>query len=169
MEGELKVCNSCLEGKPVREFPSSKEGRGGLMAICRVCKNAKQRQYRKSNSDSCTKRYEKTAKGYIMRTYNNMIGRVKGRVKPHLYKGLDLLAKDEFYSWSLDNPGFNNLFTEYTNSNYDMKLAPSIDRRDTSLGYTLDNIRWITHSENSRIGSAGRSAKGPLEILNVNS
>ena len=90
-----------------------------------------------------------------MRTYRNMQSRVEGvsKNKAHLYRGLELLNREEFYEWSLSNKVFETLLKRYESSGYDMKLAPSIDRIDTSKGYTLDNIRWITHSENSRLGS----------------
>ena len=97
-----------------------------------------------------TKKYEKTVKGYLVRTYRNMLSRVTGilKNKAHLYKGLEILNKEEFYSWAL-NSNYPTLLQTYTESNYDMKLAPSIDRIDPLKGYSIDNIRWVTHSENS--------------------
>lgn len=98
------------------------------------------------------KKYEKTRKGLLMRTYRNMKSRVLGiqHKKAHLYKGLPILSKDVFYNWSLSNESYNTLFEMWIKSEYNKKLTPSIDRIDISKGYTEDNIRWITHSENSK-------------------
>lgn len=124
--------------------------------------NKKQREKRLQNGNLYTKRYEKTPKGFLMRTYRNMKSRVLGiqSKKAHLYLGKDLLEKDDFYSWSLKDSAFNALFTDWENSGYDRKITPSIDRIDSSLGYTMDNIRWITHSDNSRLGSIERVKLG---------
>ena len=128
--------------------------KGGYAPKCLKCKANGQRKYRVSNGDRCTKDYEKTLNGYLMRTYRNMSSRVLGilKTKRHLYEGLDILPKEEFYEWSLQS-NYPDLLKNYQESGYDMKLAPSIDREDSSLGYITGNIRWITHSENSRLGA----------------
>jgi len=40
-----------------------------------------QREYRKANGNASTKKYERTKKGKLMRTYRNMESRAKGIVK----------------------------------------------------------------------------------------
>lgn len=121
-----------------------------------------QREYRSKNGDLHTKRYEKTKNGKLMRTYRNMQSRVKGIVKGkiHLYGDLDILPRDEFYEWSLSNEDFNSLYDDWVNSGYDKKLSPSIDRVDVEKGYVPDNMRWLTHSENSRNGAKNRLKNG---------
>lgn len=120
-----------------------------------------QREYRKANGDIHTKRYEKTISGKLMRTYKNMFHRVTGVVErgSHRYEGLPILSKEDFYSWSKQDPGFLYLYETWVNSNYDRKLSPSVDRIDTGKGYVLGNIRWITHSENSRLGGKTKVKK----------
>lgn len=123
--------------------------------------NRLQRERRSRNNNKNTKKYEKTKKGFLMRCYRNMKSRVTGvqKKKKHLYLGKALLDKEIFYDWSLKNESFNNLFSEWELSGYDRKTCPSIDRINSSLGYELDNIRWITHSENSRNGAMSRFKK----------
>lgn len=118
-------------------------------------KNLKQRVYRRKTGNWDCKVYEKTFKGYIMRMYRNMKSRVAGvqRAKAHLYLGKELMTKELFYAIALASPELLVLHREYVKSNFDMKLAPSINRKDTSQGYTPENVEFITHSENSRLGA----------------
>lgn len=113
-----------------------------------------QRDYRRKNGDIHTKTYERTVSGKLMRTYKNMYHRVKG-IAPrgrHRYEGLEILDKSSFYEWSKSDVDFIKLYNDWVISNYNRKLSPSIDRIDTSIGYIIGNIRWITQSENSRLG-----------------
>lgn len=72
--------------------------------------------------------------------------------KSHLYLGKELLEKNSFYNFSLNDSSFNSLFESWKILDYNRKFTPSIDRIESSLGYTLDNIRWLTHSQNSSFG-----------------
>jgi hypothetical protein len=124
-------------------------------------KNRHQREQRALNGNIHTKKYEKTPKGFLVRTYRNMLSRVNGvtKHKNHLYLGLEILDKKDFYIWSLLNFDFNYLFTKWEESGYKRILTPSIDRIDSSKGYTLDNMQWITFSENCKRGANSRFNK----------
>jgi hypothetical protein len=124
-------------------------------------RNAWQREYRKANNNIHTKLYEKTPKGFLMRLYRNMKSRVTGvqKQKFHLYKGKVLFDRDDFYTWALTQPKFHELFEAYEASNYERKLAPSVDRVDSSKGYTFDNVEWVTMLENSIRGNRARHLK----------
>lgn len=102
------------------------------------------------------RKYYKTRFGKIVMTYNNMNRRVRGYVKKHIYEGLEILSREDFYNFAKDSKEYNELYDKWVESNYDRKLSPSIDRIDSEGGYTLDNIRFITHSENSKLGSLKR-------------
>lgn len=118
-------------------------------------KNEKQRLYRLKTNNSTSKKYEKTPNGFLMRMYRNMKSRISGvqAQKFHLYKGKELLSKEDFYDWAKSNKNFWKLYEEYKNSGYDRKLAPSVDRVDSTKGYFIDNMEFVTHSENSRRSS----------------
>jgi hypothetical protein len=118
-------------------------------------RNARQREYRKQNGNKYTKKYEKTRSGFLMRCYRNMQSQVTGvqKQKYHLYQGKELLPRDEFYEWAKDQWSFYELWLDYWRSGYDQKLCPSVNRIDPNYGYTPDNMEWITHSQNSRLGS----------------
>jgi hypothetical protein len=123
---------------------------------------AYQRDYRKKHNNLHTKVYEKTKSGKIMRTYRNMKSRIGGilKKKAHLYQGLVIINKDEFYEWSLADEGFNTLYEVWVASGYNRKLSPSIDRENPLEGYVIGNMRWITHSENSSLGARKKMANG---------
>lgn len=151
-----RVCNSCGNFCEFKYLFKKSDCKYGYAPFCLSCKLIKQQEYRKVDDNFCTKKYEKTINGYLMRTYRNMKSRVTGvqHKKAHLYLGLDILDKESFYAWSLGNEDFHKLFNEYKLREYEMKYAPSIDRKDTTKGYILDNIRWITHSLNSKLGAS---------------
>jgi hypothetical protein len=106
------------------------------------------------------KRYHKTFFGKLMLTYNNMNRRVRGMVKKHIYEGLELLDRDIFYEWAKNDEDYKRLFNSWVNSEYERKLSPSIDRIDSTKGYVLGNIRFITHSENSKLGNISKLLQG---------
>ncbi len=124
-------------------------------------KLANQRKRRKENGNLYTKKYEKTQRGFLMRLYRNMQSRIEGvhRTKAHLYTGLNLLEREVFYCWALESIEFHTLWASWVDSGYNRKLTPSVDRVDSSKGYYLDNMEWVTHSENSRRGAISKHEK----------
>lgn len=123
-------------------------------------KLAWQRAYRRKDPKYYAK-YEKTKNGFLMRMYRNMQSRITGiqSAKHHLYSGKYLLPREEFYSWAKESEMFHRLFEIWTNAGYARKLTPSVDRVDSSQGYYLHNMEWVTHSENSRRGAVARFSK----------
>ena len=147
----MKTCSTCKTPKDESLFHYKKSNIDGLDYDCKDCANKKIRDRRSKNNDLNTKIYERTKKGKLVRTYRNMLSRVKGilKKKAHLYEGLEILNKGSFYEWSLNDDAFNRLFDDWVKSDYDLKLSPSIDRKDHLIGYTLNNMRWVTFSFNS--------------------
>jgi hypothetical protein len=98
------------------------------------------------------RRYEKTKKGFLMRAYRNMICRVDGTHHERSVScyGQELLPKEEFYEWSLNNPDFHDLFEEWERAGYERRLSPSVNRIDPRFGYYLLNMQWVTLGEGSR-------------------
>jgi hypothetical protein len=127
---------------------------------------ARQRERRELSNNANTKRYEKTKKGKLMRMYRNMLSRIDGvqKKKAHLYAGKQILTRDEFYEWALSSRRFHELFNAWEKSNYDRRLSPSVDRVNSSLGYTVENMEWVTHSENSRRGALSQIKQGLFKI-----
>ena len=152
---EGRECTYCKEFHNWSEYCKGAASRGRT-ARCRKCRNEIQRGKKSRKINSFT--YEKTKNGFLVRAYRNMLSRVTGvqRAKMHLYAGLSLLDKESFYKWSLLDRDFTLLFVSWELSGYNRKLTPSIDRIDSFYGYELFNMRWITNSENSRLGALNR-------------
>lgn len=125
------------------------------MARTQEEKNAYQREYRNRVANACTWKYEKTKPGFLMRLYRNMKSRITGvqKRKAYLYVGKALLPKSEFYEWALASPKFHEMFARWIAAGYPRQLTPSVDRKDSDLGYEVPNMQWLTHSENSRKAS----------------
>ena len=117
--------------------------------------NRKQREDRKKNNNAWIKRYEKTKKGFLVRKYRNMKSRILGiqKKKAHLYEGKSLLDKELFYEWALSSKEFHAMFKVWEEAEYNRGLCPTVDRIDPNKGYILSNMRWLTHSDNSRYTS----------------
>lgn len=122
-----------------------------------LCQSHDNKRRRKLDPD-VDKRYEKTPKGFLVRLYRNMKSRIEGiqKAKFHLYEGKSLLDKEKFYEWAESHPKFMELYNYYVASSYNRKLAPSVDRINPDKGYRLDNMEWVTMSENSRRSSITR-------------
>ncbi len=153
-----RYCNGCDRYLQYSSFGVNNSRTDKLEPNCKSCINRKQREKRFRTKDKATKKYEKTLKGVLMRTYRNMLSRVTGvqKKKAHLYLNLEILPKTEFYEWSLKNSDYLFLYENWVKLDYQQKFSPSIDRIDSSKGYLLFNMRWITHSENSSEGSKSK-------------
>lgn len=141
-----KTCIKCGEIKQKQYFRKANNNKSGIYNYCTEC-------FKKS-----TKIYEKTKTGYLMRIYRNMKSRISGiqKEKYHLYKNKELLSKEDFYKWAENSESFTELFKKYKEYGHERKLAPSVDRIDSSKGYTLDNMEWVTMSENSSRGAKSK-------------
>jgi hypothetical protein len=130
--------------------------------------NARQRELRKQNNNAYTKKYERTKKGFLMRKYHHMMGRVKGEAWykcVYLWAGKEILPKSEFYDWAIAQSEFHSLFEQWEKSGHERKLCPSVDRIDSKFGYVIGNMRWITFIENATLGARKRHNKQPHEQL----
>ena len=126
----------------------------------------KQRERRARTNNADTRKYERTKKGKLMRTYRNMQSRVQGilKKKAHLYSGLPILPREDFYSWAMASNAFHQLFDGWVASGYQCGESPSVDRIDANEGYVLGNMRWLTHRENSRLTCRNKTTQPDVEL-----
>jgi len=150
---EIIKCRTCTGCGKIKDESSFRwyNTRGYFNSKCKECEKVYLRERRRNTNYSVTKTYEKTKSGFIMRMYRNMKTRINGSnpAKKHLYDGKYLLPKEDFYTWINTNTNFDELFEVYESSKYDRRLAPSVDRIDSSDGYRIGNMRLVTSSVNS--------------------
>lgn len=105
--------------------------------------------WRKKHRET-TRAARRTIVGFLQSKYQSMKRRVIGRTdrKDDSWRGKPICTQMEFFEWSLRDPYFQRLFKLWV-KHQDSAHWCSIDRIDNSKGYTIDNMRWVTHSENS--------------------
>lgn len=99
------------------------------------------------------KAHYRTPKGLLSKRYDDMSRRVRGKLsgdrKTCPWLGLPCLDRDSFLKWATNHPDYLRLFRQWETDNYARRSAPSVHRIDSSRGYLLDNIAWVTQLENS--------------------
>jgi hypothetical protein len=100
---------------------------------------------------SKAREYIRSPKGLIIMKYAGIQARCAGTPKKtaHIYKGLPYEEKRAFYDWALNHPEFKRLYKIYKREGFRRRYAPSVDRIDSSLGYTFDNMQWLPNGENA--------------------
>lgn len=77
--------------------------------------------------------------------------------KPHLSHIKEIeFTKEQFVEWCLANNHFIFLYNQYKLSNYKYSLCPTIDRINKSMGYSIENIQWLTRSESASLSNISR-------------
>jgi hypothetical protein len=110
-----------------------------------------------------------TINRFLSCVYSSMNQRVKGKntSRPDLYMGLPILPRDIFYTWSKNHPDFLALYKRWFSNNFDRKLTPTVNRMNSSKGYVLGNIEWVTNSQNCGLSSSVRSMKQKKAIYDL--
>jgi hypothetical protein len=117
----------------------------------------------------CSHKNKATINGFLVRLYTNMQQRVTGKKtkRPDLYLGLPILPRDVFYTWAKNHPDFLALYKRWFSNNFDRKLTPTINRMNSSKGYILGNIEWITNSQNCGLSTEVRKMKQKKAIYDL--
>lgn len=148
LEGK-KVCSTCGEDKPKTDFGVAKGMKDGLQCQCKECRKTSRKAYNTS------------LKGHVQ----NMVAAARTRAKS---KGREFNITTELVAEMWDKQqgkcavtGVNMVLennTDYCQQSRHPK-CPSIDRVDSSGGYTKDNVRLVTVIAN------GAMNNWPHEVL----
>ena len=126
-----KKCKRCEQIQSLEFFSKQKSNKGGYAHICKECVVER------------NKEYWRTPPGRISQIF--AVQTVCSRQRKHpapAYSRADLIA------WANAN-GLDNLWQAWRDSGYSKQLAPSVDRKDPNLPYSLCNIRLVTWQENN--------------------
>lgn len=90
-----------------------------------------------------TKAYRQTPKGLITLIYAN-----QKMTSAKAKRDLPTYSKQQLYDWMLSQSNFHKIWNNWVQSGFEKDLSPSVDRKDNTLSYTLDNIQLVTWRQN---------------------
>jgi hypothetical protein len=179
----MKKCHKCKLTYDITNFHKDKSKKDGLSSRCKVCQNKISKTYRENNPEyfirknkehydktQNPKRYKKYQKEYLdrIRKYRQTVrGKLLGLLKAakcrskksNLKLDIDiewLLNQYEMQKGKCALTGID--FTLSLNEDKSKKYIPfnpSIDRIDSSKGYTKDNVRLVCTIVNLALNSFG--------------
>lgn len=117
-------CNKCGEIKHSSHF-------SGKSLVCKPCIVIRNREY------------YRTEKGFITNAFNSCKrnSAARGHVPPNF-------TKEELGNW-LRKANLVQMLADWQQANWNPHLKPSIDRFDSNLPYTFDNMRLLTWAQNN--------------------
>lgn len=142
-----KECIICHKIKPLDDYYVHRQMGDGHLNKCKECCKEYARNHDTREYDKHRHRYN--PKRFLQHKYIAIKGRCTRMDPLHHYYGKPFLSKDEWEEWCQKTyPTFMSLYTAWQDSGFQQKYSPSIDRIDSTKGYTKDNIQWLTHSAN---------------------
>ena len=128
-----KICLKCFVEKPIEDFVSKPSRKGIASSSCKKCYYAYRKKYRSLP---------------WVKTYGYILLRTKNK-KHKCFKNYGAKGIKNFL-------GINDLKYIWFRDKACKLKKPSIDRINRFGSYTLENCRYIEHSENARIGNEQR-------------
>lgn len=143
-----KRCFVCGVVKPLDAFYAHPKTTDRHLGKCKECTKRYMRERDTREIDK--RRYRTNPDRYLKHKYYMMKRRVEGKTNHQSYNGKEIMSFDEWTKWNIEvAPIFDALFKAWVESGWDRNRAPSIDRIDSSKGYTIDNVQWLTTHENT--------------------
>jgi hypothetical protein len=145
---EVKTCRKCGEVKELVDFVKHKQSKGGYKHTCKLCEKEQKKEYYSENKTHITNR-NKEYRVVNGMWYNKSIGH---RLRYIIQTGI-VRAKKKNIEWNLSLE-FLLLLWERQQSKCAYSGVPltyednyshtiSLDRIDSSKGYTEDNVQYV--------------------------
>jgi len=126
-----KICSKCGKVKPFDSYYPDNRIIDGKQSQCKKCML------------KTKKRFNQTKPGVVARIYASQ--------KTHSVErdyALPIYTVSELKVWLYSQPLFHQLYDSWVESDFDIKLKPSIDRIDDYKSYDFNNIKLMTWDEN---------------------
>lgn len=130
------ICTKCKKDLPLTSFGKRAERAKGTRSACKECLKV-QRKTR-----------DRTKEGVLKAIYDREMRATERNISVPDYSLM------EFTDWAMAQPVFHSLHEAWANAGYPKELKPSADRKDDYVGYTLENLQWMTFRENHLKGSS---------------
>ena len=146
-----KECKKCKSVLDFSNFTKNKAAKDGLQTVCRSCDNIRQQKRRIDNKDQMlqySRNYQENRRKDFNYRLQMLLNASKQRAET---KGREhtITLQDIKNKYPKDGKcpifGFN---LEFNSSGF-RDTSPSIDRIDSTKGYTIDNIQIISWKANS--------------------
>lgn len=160
----FKTCNRCKVSKELFTFSINKASKDGLQDRCKDCDKAYQKQRREENKESFLE-YGRTYQAKRRQDFEYRLQMLLNASKQRAstkQREHSLTLQDIKELYPIDNKcpvfGFE---LEFNNAGF-RETSPSLDRIDSTRGYTRDNVQVISWKANRLKGYA---TVEDLEIL----
>lgn len=155
--GQTKRCFKCGIVKPIADFYKHPQTKDGHLNKCKECTKADVQKNYAKHIDYYHKydqhRYRKNKSRFLDHVYQGIVRRCNGIPRRYSSTGTTPISVPEWRQFcAATEVEFNKLYDGWEKSGFQRKMAPSIDRIDNGRGYTVDNMQWLSQSENSRKG-----------------
>lgn len=136
---------------------------------CKNLKRIKKSSGRISNKYCYIHLNKVTIEAFLSNKYTRISRRVRGKEtnRPYLYIGLPILSKEAFNIWARNHPVFLHLYKQWVMCDFDRKLTPSVNRINSKKGYMLDNIEWVTTSQNCSMSATTKKLNQRREVYSL--
>lgn len=146
----MKICSKCKVEKPLSDFNNVKTLPDGKSFLCRECSIKQGKEYRDKNGDRYyynQQTYRATPEGFI----TNALSGAKTRARK---KGFEFSLTAEDLLYMMDSQDMKcavsgiQMTLEASSRKKANPFKCSIDRIDSNLGYTKDNVRLVCWAVN---------------------
>jgi len=145
----MKICKDCKKEKQDLDFyPTQGDCKDCFCEKVRKNRAMRKKQYQEYDKNRQRNNYKRI----FAHRYSGMLARIEGRsTRKYKVENRAICTRAEFYKWCEQNiEVFKKIHQTWEKSNWDNKYSPSIDRIDNSKGYTINNIRWLSKTDNCK-------------------
>lgn len=155
----MKICGACKIEKPLDCFHNKSKSKDGKQSNCKDCNRIRSNIWRyenKSKAAVAMGNYRQTLEGCIRERFHNAAHR----------------AREKGYEFNITIDYLVGLYNQQSGkcalSGYELNfvsgnpLKMSLDRKDSSKGYTTENVQWVTWQVNNL-----KSNLDELELINL--